>query len=92
MQGVGVSIVTDGNDVAWSHRSDDLMESIFPGAEFLDHSFVMRVVSADASEIRARKVYKICHDGTTIRSMDTTIVIYNDMDYVSTKIRERMVE
>jgi hypothetical protein len=92
MKGVGVCFGTDDNNVAWSHRSDDVLESILPDAEFVDHSFVMQVVSADASGIRARKVYKILHDGTTVRSIDMTIVIYNDVDYVSSKIRERMLE
>jgi hypothetical protein len=95
LQGVGVCFGSDDNNAVWSHRSsDELLESILPGAEFVDHSFVMRVVSADnsTSEIRARKVYKIRHDGTTVRSTDMTIVIYNDINYVSTKIRERILE
>ena len=91
LQGVGVRFGTDDNDVVWSHRSDNLSESILPGAEFVDHSFVMRVVSADTSaETRSRKIR---HDGTTVRSIDImTIVIYSDINYVSTMIRERMLE
>jgi hypothetical protein len=53
----------DGNTLPCSVA---LAASILPGIEFLDNSFVMRVVSVTASERRARKVYKILLDLTTV--------------------------
>ena len=56
MKGVGVGVVAeeDAGDHALLLRSDDLVENILPGMDFLDHSYVMRVVSVTASEIRAK--------------------------------------
>ena len=66
--------------------------SILPGMEFLDHSYVMSVVSVTVSEIRARKVYKVLHDLTTVRAIDTGVVIYTDTAYVLNQIQEMLVE
>jgi hypothetical protein len=66
------------------------VSNILPGMEFLDHSFVMRVVSVAVSEVRARKVYKVLRDLTTVRAIDTGVVIYTDMEYVLNQIQEML--
>jgi hypothetical protein len=66
--------------------------SILPGMEFLDHSYVMSVVSVTLSEIRARKLYKVLHDLTTVQAIDTGVVIYTDTAYVLNQIQEMLVD
>jgi hypothetical protein len=60
--------------------------------EFLDHSYVMSVVSVTLSEIRARKLYKVLHDLTTVQAIDTGVVIYTDTAYVLNQIQEMLVD
>jgi hypothetical protein len=69
----------------------DLLSEIIPGMEFLDQSFVMRVISVTDREIHARKAYKVLCDLTTVRAMDSTIAIYTDiLAYVKDQIAEML--
>ena len=91
--GVGFALLDERHDtMTWPCAAAPLNHAgILPGMEFLDHSFVMRVVSVTASEIRARKGYKVLRDLTTVRAIDTGVVIYTDRAYVLNQIQEMLV-
>ena len=66
------------------------LSEIIPGMEFLDESFVMTVISVTEREIHARKAYKVLRDLTTVPAMDSTVVIYTDVEYVKDQIAEML--
>ena len=88
--GVGIGLSTGANEALRSPNNDT--DSIYPGMEFMDNNFVMRVVSATASEVLARKKYMIRHDLTTVEVEAThaSVVIYHDTASVLNKIREML--
>jgi hypothetical protein len=88
--GVGIGLSTGANEALRAPNNDT--DSIYPGMEFMDNNFVMRVVSATASEVLARKKYMIRHDLTTVEVEAThaSVVIYHDTASVLNKIREML--
>lgn len=90
LKSVGIGLTLGGSGDTLPSCTVASTASILPGMEFLDKSFVMRVVSVTASEIRARKVYKVLLDLTTMQSTDTSIVIYTDVSYVLHQIQEML--
>jgi hypothetical protein len=93
--GVGLAFLDEGRHGATTLPAPSAPlnhVSILPGMEFLDRSYVMSVVSVTVSEIRARKVYKVLHDLTTVRAIDTGVVVYTDTAYVLNQIKEMVAE
>lgn len=91
LKSIGVALTLGGGGDTLPCTTVASTASILPpGMEFLDKSFVMRVVSVTASDIRARKVYKVLLDLTTVRSTDTNVVIYTDVSYVLHQIQEML--
>jgi hypothetical protein len=70
--------------------SPDSTCTIIPGMEFMDKTFVMRIVSVTDQEIHARKVYQVLRDLTTARAIDSRIVIYTDIANVNDQSQEML--
>ena len=87
--GVGIGIGAGANE-AWS--ACNVTDSIFPGMEFMDNNFVMRVVSVTASTVSARKKYRIRDDLRTVpvEPIHANVVVYHDTGFVLNKIQEML--
>ena len=92
LAGVGVCVgggSTDKDSSGACVESDETMiTQIFPGMEFIDHTYLMRVQEVRSFEVHAKKVYKIHNSRMTTKvNASEEVVVYTDIKNVYQKFK-----